>query len=1026
MFIKKIARLALFFSFILLLLLINCKKTPTTPDVEALTRPVIWLNSFELSFTASEAGANPSAQILQVKNSGQNTLNYTVSSEAEWVSLSPASGSSAGEIVEHTVSIDKKGLAAQEEDYSAKITINSSDAYNNPQNVNVTLKLTKKPPPIIEVTPAALTFSAKKGTVTNPSSKSIQIKNTGEQTLNYSVSDNASWLSVSPKNGNSTGQENTHNVSVDINGLEEGTHKGKITITDSNASNNPQTVEVTLTIAKKPPPEIWVSTYALTFSAKKGGSNPSAQSIKIKNSGEQTLNYSISDDANWLSVSPVSGSSTGGEKTHTVSVNISGLGEGTHKGAITITDSNASNSPQTIGVTLNIAKQQPPAIWVSPSSLTFSAQEGGSNPSAQSIKIKNSGDQTLNYSLSDDANWLSVSPTTGSSSGGENTHTVSVNISGLSVGTYNGTITITDSNASNNPQTVSVSLKISEQQPPEIWVSPSSLTFSAQEGGSNPSSQSIKIKNSGDQTLNYSVSDDANWLSVSPASGSSTGGENTHTVSVNINGLNEGTYNGTITITDSNASNSPQTVSVSLKISEQQPPEIWVSPSSLSFSAQEGGSNPSSQSIRIKNSGGQTLNYSITDNANWLSVNPTSGSSSGGENNHTVSVNISGLGSGTHSGSITITDSNASNSPQTVSVSLKISEQQPPEIWVSPSSLSFSAQEGGSSPSAQSIKIKNSGDQTLNYSVSDDANWLSVSPTSGSSTGGENTHTVSVNISGLSSGTHTGTITITDSNASNSPQTVSVALTINEQLPPEIWVSPSSLSFSAQEGGSDPSSQSIGIKNSGDQTLSYSITDDESWLSVNPESGTSTGGENTHTVSVDISGLGSGTHSATITITDPNASNSPRTVSMTLNLSSPPSGDAISISCSPSSGGTGTEVSIPITINGNPDEIMYFGLKMTFDTNVFQFVGVSKGSLTGDWATVDGNNASGTITIGGYTGSGTPIPAGSSGTIAIVTLRVTCSSCSNGQTSQIQINNYTDDIAGMTPEPASTTFTYNN
>jgi hypothetical protein len=147
---------------------------------------------------------------------------------------------------------------------------------------------------------------------------------------------------------------------------------------------------------------------------------------------------------------------------------------------------------------------------------------------------------------------------------------------------------------------------------------------------------------------------------------------------------------------------------------------------------------------------------------------------------------------------------------------------------------------------------------------------------------------------------------------------------------------------------------------------------------------------------------------------------------VTLNLSSPPSGDEISISCSPSSGGTGTEVRIPITINENPDQIQYFGLKMTFNTSMFQFVSVSKGSLTGDWATVDGNNASGTITIGGFAGSGTPIPAGSSGTIAIVKLRVTCSSCSDGQQSTIQINTYTDDIAGMTPEPASTTFTYKN
>ena len=812
MFIKKIAQFTPFYLILFLLVLTSCKKTPTTPDMDALNRPVIWLNHFELSFTAAATGENPSTQTLQVKNSGQKTLKYSISIDAEWLSVSPENGSSTGQIIEHQVLVNKDGLTVQDEHYSATITITCSEAYNNPQSVSVNLKINKKPPPKIKVTPNTLTFSAKEGAISNPSSKTIQIKNIGEQTLNYSVSDDASWLYVSPKKGSSKDQECTHKVSIDCQGLSKGTYNGKIHITDSKACNSPQTVDVILTVSEEPPPEIWVSTPALEFIAKEGSSNPSPQNIRIKNSGNQTLNYSIVDDAAWLSVKPKNGSSTGGE----------------------------------------------------------------------------------------------------------NSHTVSVDISELSMGTYTGTIAITDSKASNSPQAVNVTLTIAEQRPPEIWVSPSSLTFSAQEGGANPSSQEIRIKNSGEQSLNYNITDDADWLSVKPTSGSSTGGENAHTVSVVINSLGEGTYSGTITITDPNASNSASSVNVTLTVSKQPPPEIWVSSSSLTFSAEEGAGNPASQNIKIKNSGEQTLNYSISDDADWLSVNPASGSSTGGENSHSVSVDISGLSSGSHTGTITVSDPNASNNPQSVAVTLNISQQQPPEIWVSPVSLTFIGTEGGSNPSSQSLKIKNSGAQTLNYTLSDDAGWLSVSPTSGSSTGEENSHTVSVNISGMSSGSYPGTITITDSNASNNPQTVSV----------------------------------------------------------------------------------------------------------TLNLSSPPSDDEISISCDPSSGGTGTIVSIPITINGNQNEIEYFGLKMTFDTSMFQFHSISKGSLTGDWATVDGNEISGTITIGGFMGSGTPVSAGSSGSLAIVKLKVTCGACSDGQQSQISINTYTDDIQGMTPEPAYTKFTY--
>jgi len=302
---------------------------------------------------------------------------------------------------------------------------------------------------------------------------------------------------------------------------------------------------------------------------------------------------------------------------------------------------------------------------------------------------------------------------------------------------------------------------------------------------------------------------------------------------------------------------------------------------------------------------------------------------------------------------------------------------------------------------------------------------MSVSPASGNSGGEENTHTVSVDIGGLSAGSHSGTLTISDSNASNNPQTVSVTLTITQPPKPTIWVSPGSLSFSGQEGGSNPSSQNLRIKNSGGETLNYQISSDASWMSVSPASGNSGGDVNTHTVSVDIGGLSAGSHSGTLTISDSNASNNPQTVSVTLQLSSPPSDNEISISCSPSSGGTDTIVSISISIKGNTQEINYFGLDLTFDANMFSFQSVSQGSLTGDWAAVDGNEiSSGTVKIGGFAGSGTPIPIGSAGDIVVVQFKVTCSGCSDGQQSQICMSDLTDDIAGMTPAPSCKTFTY--
>jgi len=242
---------------------------------------------------------------------------------------------------------------------------------------------------------------------------------------------------------------------------------------------------------------------------------------------------------------------------------------------------------------------------------------------------------------------------------------------------------------------------------------------------------------------------------------------------------------------------------------------------------------------------------------------------------------------------------------------------------------------------------------------------------------------------------------------------------------PVIWTNISEMLFAATESGLNPDSQTLQVKNSGAGTLNYTISDDADWLNVSPTSSSSTGNINEHAVSVDIGALSEGNYNGSITIADPNATNSPQTVSVTLEISSPLTHNEISISCDPSSAGTGVIITIPIEIKGNIQEIKAFGLDLTYDTAMFEYQSVSEGDKTGDWSSVDGNEvSSGTVRIGGFAGSADPIPRGSVGSIVRVTLKVTCSGCDDGQQSQICIQEYTDDIGGMTPEPSCTSFTF--
>lgn len=135
--------------------------------------------------------------------------------------------------------------------------------------------------------------------------------------------------------------------------------------------------------------------------------------------------------------------------------------------------------------------------------------------------------------------------------------------------------------------------------------------------------------------------------------------------------------------------------------------------------------------------------------------------------------------------------------------------------------------------------------------------------------------------------------------------------------------------------------------------------------------------------------------------------------------------NSISLSCSPSSGGTGTEVTVLISVTENQNEITAFGFELTFDAAVFQHQKTDRGILCGSWATVDANEStSGNMIIGGYMGSGTSVASGSSGSLAQIKFKVIYSGIDDRFTRQFTIKNYIDNIAGMKPDPASTTFTF--
>ncbi len=417
------------------------------------------------------------------------------------------------------------------------------------------------------------------------------------------------------------------------------------------------------------------------------------------------------------------------------------------------------------------APPPPPVLSTTPASLSFSGTAGGASPAAKTITVSNTGGGTMNWTASDSASWLSVSPASGTNGG---TVTVTPSITGLAAGTYTADVTVAAAGVSGSPKTIPVTLTLDAPTPPALTVSPAALSFSAVAGGPSPAAKTLAISNTGGGSLDWTASESASWLAVSPGSGTNAG---TVTVTPSITGLAAGTYTEDITLAAAGATGSPKTVTVTLTVDPPTPPALSVSPAALSFSAVAGGSNPAAKSLAISNTGGGSLDWTASESATWMSVAPSSGTNSG---TVTVTPSIAGLTAGTYSEDITLAAAGATGSPKTVTVTLTVDPPPPPVLSVTPATLAFTATVGGTDPAAKTVAVSNTGSGSMSWTASENATWLSVSPGSGTNAG---TVTATPTIAGLAVGTYTTDVAFTAPGATGSPKTVTVTLTVGPQAP---------------------------------------------------------------------------------------------------------------------------------------------------------------------------------------------------------------------------------------------------
>ncbi|MCC6585611.1 MAG: hypothetical protein IT168_02730 [Bryobacterales bacterium] len=608
------------------------------------------------------------------------------------------------------------------------------------------------------------------------------------------------------------------------------------------------------------------------------GINPAQQNIQIN--GPSALAVAISSsvtgaNTNWLF--PLGSNPASVPFSLGVIVAPASLPAGTYTGNIRISPLNSSIAPLDIPIRFTISAL--PLMIPVPSSLTFTQIVGAAAPPSQTVNL--TATSTVSFSAaaetSSGGSWLSISPASGTTPQGI---VVSVNQTGLPIGTYNGLIRVVSATAANSPLTIPITYRVTEEI--KLTASPASLSFDFQLGGAPPSDQAISVQTTAVATTftaTAATQSGGNWLNISTTSGNTPSNVG---VSINPAGLAAGTYQGTITFSAGGASNNPQVVDVSLRVSAD--PILRVSPGSLTYTYQINGPAIPAQAV-IVSSSNTPITFTATASgvggggatAAWLTVTQSSTTTPSAL---VVNVNPTGLTAGTYTGAVVLTGQGAANS-LTIPVSLEVSSSS--LLRLSTNQLTFYHQVGQAAPLPKKFAVSATGNPFTVFAsatVNSGADWLSVTPATGAA---PSELTVSVNPANLPAGLYSGAISVRSAEANSTAINLPVRLLVD--INPQIVLPSSSLEFTQAVGGSLPANQSFTVGTSS-TPLNFSVTaaPAASWLIVAPDNGVTGSPSATVNVGVSTGGIAQGTYTGILTVTSPGAANSPQYIPVVLRI----------------------------------------------------------------------------------------------------------------------------------------------
>ena len=185
---------------------------------------------------------------------------------------------------------------------------------------------------------------------------------------------------------------------------------------------------------------------------------------------------------------------------------------------------------------------------------------------------------------------------------------------------------------SGEPSTVQV---VMEALLPELMIEQDILDF-----GRDSSTLVIDIINNGANELEWEISENIEWLTCEPSSGTTTSESTPVVFTASRTGMRQGEYNESLVISSNGGS---ETVEVHLTVSDMR---LNVTPDILDF-----GTLLSSIEMTLENTSGRPMEWSATIANDWLVLSKSSGTISGKDLINAIAIR-DGLSAGTYNSSI--------------------------------------------------------------------------------------------------------------------------------------------------------------------------------------------------------------------------------------------------------------------------------------------------------------------------------------------------------------------------------------